>query len=196
MTQAVAALRDFAHHHDELPAFHAGYLILVLLFAALFSMGAFGVLILAHMSLDVVKYREVHGYTWRGVVAGTFHESLIDLALLTVGFTFAVYLHHSVVGIASLSGFMRAEVTVIRSLGMLIPKLKILHHFLKVVTNLYEYLQSVHPQMEKGLSTLERVSLFALLTSLLLLVLSPMLLQIDLVQLQGILLEELIPWKL
>ena len=48
------SVRHFAHEHDDQPAFHATYLVIAFLTALLFNLGAFGLLIIAHMSLDMV----------------------------------------------------------------------------------------------------------------------------------------------
>lgn len=193
MTHTLQHLRLFAHTHDDVPAFHAGYLVLIFLVAAMFNMGAFALLILAHMTLDVVKYREVHGYSWKGVIEGTVRESLVDITLLFVGLVFAVYLHHSVAGVATLSGFMRAELTLVRALGTIIPKLKILHHILKIVAHIQHYLDSIHPRMHKGWTDLEKVCLASFAISLLLLLLAPSLLGMDAPILEQIIREEMIP---
>ena len=71
MQRVATRLRTFAWVHDELPAFHAAYLVLTFLTAALFNFGVFALLIAAHMMLDFVKYREVHGFT----LLNTFRRS-------------------------------------------------------------------------------------------------------------------------
>ena len=58
-------LRRILHSHDEYPAFHAGYLVLTFLIAALFNLGMFALLISAHMMLDYIKYTELHQYGHR-----------------------------------------------------------------------------------------------------------------------------------
>lgn len=193
MPHTLQTLRLFAHTHDEVPAFHAGYLVLTFLVAAMFNLGTFALLILAHMALDVVKYREVHGYSWKGVVKGTVRENLIDVTLLFVGLVFAVYLHHSVVGFAIVSGYMRAEITIIRALGTIIPKLEILHHLLKIASHIQHYLDSIHPRMRKDWSQLEKVCLTSFAISVLLLVLAPSILGLDALTLTEIFREEMIP---
>ena len=55
MPHTLASARLFAHRHDELPAFHAAYLVITVLCAALLSLGAFAALIVAHIALDYVK---------------------------------------------------------------------------------------------------------------------------------------------
>lgn len=193
MHHTLSTLRTFAHEHDEIPAFHAGFLVITFLIAALFTMGSFGLLILAHMSLDIVKYREVHGYGWWKVAGGVLRESLVDLTLFCVGLTFAVYFHHSVVGMTGLSGLLRAEVTLIEFIGTTIPKMEVFQRFLKIVAHLQHYLDHVHERFQRRLSFVEQVYLFALSTSVLFLVFSPFFLHLDAVTLWGILLEEVIP---
>ena len=62
MSTAIRHLRIFAHEHDDIPAFHAAYLVGTFLAAAIFNLGFFLLLIIGHMCLDVVKYRDFHGY--------------------------------------------------------------------------------------------------------------------------------------
>jgi hypothetical protein len=196
MHSLLSSLRTFAHYHDDFPAFHAGYLVLTFLIAAMFNMGAFALLVLAHMALDIVKYREVHRYSWMGVAQGVIRESLVDITLLFVGFVFAVYLHHSVSGIASLSGLMRAEVTIIRALGTIIPKLKILHHILKVIAHIHHYIETVHPHINKELTSLERACVILLMCTGLLLIIAPWILELNVEMMLQIVKDELIPWTL
>lgn len=193
MPRSLTHVRTFAHHHDELPAFHAGYLVFSFLVASLFSMGAFAMLVLIHMGLDVVKYREYHHLPWKEVLEGVIRESLLDITLVFVGLVFAVYLHHSLIGVAGLSGILRAEVTITRALGTILPKLKILEDFLKVVVHIHHYMQSIHPMMRRGLSSMEFFSVFCLITCALLLLIAPSLLATDIATVTRILIEEMTP---
>ncbi|MBI3336506.1 hypothetical protein HYZ98_02985 [Candidatus Peregrinibacteria bacterium] len=186
-------LRIFAHTHDDLPAFHAGYLVLTFLVAAMFNMGTFALLVIAHMSLDIVKYREVHGYSWKRVIEGTVRESIVEVALLFTGLVFAVYFHHSVAGVAAVSGLMRAEFTVIRALGTIIPKVYILQDVLKIVAHIHHYLDSIHPCMHKEWTRLEKICLASFAASVLLLVIAPSILGLDAVIIEQIIREEIIP---
>ena len=186
-------LRTFAHRHDDLPAFHAGYLILTLLAAAMFSLGAFGLLIVAHMTLDLVKYREYHGYGWKLTMKGIVRESLMDITLLMIGMVFSVFLHHSV-AFPGLSGIMRTEIMVIRLFGTLIPKIKILHNFLKVVAHIRHYLDHAHPHLRDHWSTVDRVCFWALGFSVFLIVFSAPILRVSYSVVFEILREEMIPW--
>jgi hypothetical protein len=147
------------------------------------------------MVLDYVKYREVHGYDFRGTVEGIMRESLVDVALLFVGLVFAVYLHHSV-GIASLSGLMRAEVTILRAVAIAVPKIKILHHFLKIMSHLHHYLQQVHPHMRKEFTGLDYLCIYFIAISVVLIALAAPLMHVDISLIQNILADELLPWRL
>src|SRR3990167_7218691 len=90
-----ANLSRILHQHDEYPAFHAGYLVLTFLIAALFNLGMFALLIFAHMMLDYIKYTEFHQYGHRKALRAMISESAVDVVLLLVGLVFVVYLHHS-----------------------------------------------------------------------------------------------------
>ncbi|MAE68794.1 MAG: hypothetical protein QF793_01920 [Candidatus Peribacteraceae bacterium] len=195
MNSLVASVRAFAHQHDDLPAFHAAFLILAFITAGLFNLGAFGLLIVAHMSLDIVKYRERHQYSWKDTFDGVVRESLVDVTLLSVGLVFSVYLHHGV-GVASVAGLMRAELSVLRMLALLVPKLKILHHFLKVVAHLHHYLEQVHPRHRKGWSGLDHLCFYFLGLSVFLLIFAAPLMHVEWSLVGEILAEELIPWRL
>lgn len=195
MHTAFATLRTFAHEHDDLPAFHATYLVLAFLTAGLFNLGAFGLLILAHMTLDYVKYRERHQFSFKGTWEGMVRESLVDITLLAVGLVFSVYLHHSV-GVASIAGLMRAELSIIRFVALLVPKLKILHHFLKVMAHLHHYLEQVHPRHQKRFSGLDFLCLYFLGASAFLLLFAAPLMHVEWSLVGEILADELIPWRM
>jgi len=188
-------LHSFAHRHDDLPAFHAGYLVLTLLAAAMFSLGAFGILILAHMVLDYVKYREHLGYSWRLTFEGMVRESLVDFTLFMIGMVFSVYLHHSI-AFPGISGVMRAELVIIRVFGTVIPKMKILHNFLKVIAHLRHYLDHAHPHLRQHWSGIDRVCFITVLLCVFLLFFAAPILHVGFSDIGGILSEELIPWKI
>ena len=193
MTKTITSVRHFAHVHDDLPAFHAGYLVLTLLVASLLNLGAFGLLIIAHMSLDLVKYREHHHFTWRRTFEGMMRESLVDIALLSIGAVFSVYLHHTV-GLASVSGLLRAELSVVRAAAMLVPKLKILHNMLKIVSHLHHYLDQAHPRISKGWSQIDRFCFFTIAASVFLIVAAPALMGVEMETVMFILRGELLPF--
>ena len=189
----VSHFRAFAHNHDEIPAFHAGYLVLTLLAAALFNVGVFGALIVVHMGLDIVKYREAHGLGWGLTLRGLFRESLFDIGLLCIALVFATYLHHTSSAVDALSGLMRAEVTILRAIGTLVPKMQILQHVLAVVLCLRSYMEQLHPHLRDAWTTAEKSAMVMILLCLILLMLGPTLLGMEPVQYQRILFDELIP---
>lgn len=195
MIEPIRAIRVFAHEHDDMPAFHAAYLVLAFLSAAMFNLGAFGLLIVAHMTLDIVKYRERHAFSWKGTFDGVLRESLVDITLLCVGLVFSVYLHHTV-GVASIAGLMRAEISVLRSIALLLPKLKILHHFLKIMSHLHHYLDQVHARHQKELSGLDYLCLYFISVSVFLLVFAAPLMHVEWPTVGAVLADELIPWRL
>ncbi len=161
MSTAIRHLRIFAHEHDDIPAFHAAYLVGTFLAAAIFNLGFFLLLIIGHMCLDVVKYRDFHGYSWYLTWKAVFMESIVDIALFLLALTFAVYLNHTF-ALEVVSGLVRSEMTVIRALGMLVPKIQILEHMLSLVVNFHTYLHSPHPDLSKSIS---RVHHWSLLTT-------------------------------
>ena len=189
-----APLRRFAHEHDDLPAFHAGYLLIAVICAAILNLGAFALLVFAHMALDTVKYRERHKRSWKETWDGVIHESLVDITLLLVGIVFAVYLHHTI-GVASLAGLLHAELSIIRSGAMLVPKLKILHDFLKIISHVRQYLDIILPRHLRGWSGLDHLCMVFSAVSLLLLVFAAPIMSVDWLTVQNVLLEELVPWN-
>lgn len=195
MNTVLRSLRQFAHEHDDIVAFHAAFIILAFLCAGLFNLGAFALLIVAHMALDTVKYRERHSCSWRLTLEGVVRESLVDITLLLVGLVFAVYLHHSV-GVASLAGLMRAELTIIRTVAMFVPKVKILHHFLKIMAHLHHYLENVHPRFRKRWTGLDHLCFYFCGISILLIVFAGSLMNVDGTIIKSILLQELLPWNI
>lgn len=188
------ALRRFAHEHDDIAAFHATFIVLAFLSAILFNLGAFGLVIIAHMALDTVKYRERHQFTWRETAEGVLRESLVDVTLLLVGLVFAVYLHHSV-GVSSLAGLMHAEIAFIRSIAMVVPKIKILHHFLKIMAHLHHYLEQVHPRHRQGWSQLDYLCFYFCGASILLIVFAAPFMNVEPRLIQSILAQEIVPWN-
>lgn len=184
----------FAQRHDELPAFHAAYLVLTILVAALLNLGTFGLLILAHMVLDTVKYREVHHMSWPETIRATFRENLFDHTLFVLGFLIAVYLHHSLSSLAGISGLLRSEITIARGLGTLLPKTEILQRFLHVLFHLRHHLIQIEMPIGERLTPTERFSLILIGCGILLLLLAPAILHIGSAQYLLILQEEIIPW--
>ncbi|MDD4287699.1 MAG: hypothetical protein PHO20_06025 [Candidatus Peribacteraceae bacterium] len=195
-THSIAlALRHFAHDHDELPAFHAGYLVLTVIAAAILNLGTFALLIVAHISLDIVKYRDVHHLSWKHTLEGTVRESLLDMLLLSIALTLSLYLHHTI-GIIAVSGVMRADLTIARFAGVFLPKVEILHRFLSVLLNIGEHIRTLHERLGKALASGERLFIFLLVVSLVLLFAAPAVLDISFSSFVATLSNELIPWRI
>lgn len=187
------SLKQFARQHDDLPAFHAGFLVLTFLAAAMFNLGVFALMILAHMSLDAVKYRDVHHLKGHKVAEGVIRESLVDITLLLIGLAFAVYLHHSLPVIGGLMGLARAETSILRAVVTLLPKVKILHGTLCILSNIQNYLAHIHPRMGKGWSVTDKLCFAFSACAIALVIAAPTLLQIDAAHFEQILFSELIP---
>lgn len=192
---AISALKHFAHEHDDLPAFHAGYLVLTVVTAAMLNLGVFVLLIAAHMALDLVKYRELHCLSWTRTVEGTFRESLLDLALLSGALACAVYLHHTI-GIVAVSGVVRADLTLVRLAGTLLPKMEILERFAAILLHMGSHLRTVTARLGEALSPDEKLELFLLLAFLVLLLSAPLVLHITSAEYIRHLAVELIPWRI
>ncbi len=191
-----ASFLRFAHQHDDLPAFHAAYLLLTFIAAALFNLGFFALLIVAHMGLDIFKYRDVHGFGWLKTMQGVVRESIVDISLLCMGMIFAMYLHPSLTGLMGVKGLMLAELTILRGIGVMAPKLKILYDLLAILSTLDQYLSKLHPRFGKKISMVEYVCMFSICISVALLIAAPIMLHISAGQFLLMLVDEMKPWKI
>ncbi len=185
-------LKSFAIAHDSLPAFHAGYLAVTVLIAALLNVGAFALLIVAHAALDFVKYREVHGRSWRRTLLSTLRESLLDLFLLCGALALAVYLHHGS-SIVALSGLARAEASFLRGIILLAPRVEVLWHGMWIFSNFKQHL-FVSPEASGAWKKSELFCGAGAAVSLLLLAISFQVFDVDGVV--RILENQLVPWRL
>jgi hypothetical protein len=136
-------VRSFAHEHDDIPAFHAAYLVGTFLAAAIFNLGFFLALIVMHMCLDFVKYRDYHRYGYAETIWAMFVENVIDIMLFFVALTFSVYTSHSF-ALAALSGFARTELTIVRAIGTIVPKFEILQHLATILLDIHAYMHTPH----------------------------------------------------
>lgn len=165
MTTLISRARSFAYDHDEIPAFHAAYLVGTFLIAAVLNLGFFALLIVAHMCLDFVKYREYHGFSYRDTLRAMILESLSDICLLSVATVFAVYVNHTF-GLAAVGGLARAQLTIIKAAGMLVPKIHILEHALIVFVNVRAYLVSAPINIKAALTHSQKWQAFITIASL------------------------------
>lgn len=164
-------LRLFAHQHDDIPAFHAAYLVSTFLVAAIFNLGFFAILIVLHMLLDYVKYRDYFRFPVGLTIKAVLLESIVDIALFLLSMTFAVYLSTEL-AFPLLSGLGRSGLTILRALGTIVPKIHIAEHMLTIVLNLHLYLYTPHPDIRKPLSAAHRYSVLTSFLCLALLALS------------------------
>lgn len=192
MTTIVSTIRGFAHEHDEIPAFHAAFLVGTILCAALFNLGFYLLLILAHITLDIVKYREVHGMSVKMTLKAAALESIGDIALFLLALTFAVYLNHTYM-LSAMSGMMRSELTVLKTFGTILPKVRILENMCAIALNFHGYLHTPHPALKRTFTHLERWSVRTIIVCTALLIAAVFLFQANHWDLLSILAHELIP---
>ena len=186
-------LRAFALDHDSMPAFHAGYLVVTVLIAALLNVGAFALLIAAHAVLDLVKYHEVHRRSWQRTLLSTLRENLLDVFLLSGALLLAVYLHHGEGEIIAISGIVRAETSFLRGILLLIPRVEVLWNCLWIFANFRQHLfQSAEVtglwrtrELMFGLGTVISLSLIAV---------APVV--FDSTSVVRILADQLVPWRI
>ena len=164
MTTAIKQLRTFVHVHDDIPAFHAAYLVSTFLVAAIFHLGFFAILIALHMCLDYVKYRDFYRFSIPVTIKAMVLESISDIALLLLSLTFAVYLSHEFM-LAAVSGLLRSELTLLRAAGTVLPKIKILENVLAAFSNIHLYLHTVNPALSHSLNRLQRWSIILIVLS-------------------------------
>jgi hypothetical protein len=188
-------VRSFLHEHDDLPAFHAAYLLFTLLAAALLSAGVFAVLMAVHMLFDLYKYHTKERLPWNRTIRATARESLPDVTLLTLVLTFAVYLNHSAEAMAGLSGLLHSEVSIVRALTSVLPKFGIGKRLIDVMAKGHPQFLG-HGKHLKDLTMFEWVCAGGFAFLILLLLIAPRLLLVDPVIEQEIILEHLRPWRM
>lgn len=139
MHTLTSTFRRFAHEHDDVPAFHAVYLVVTFLAAAMLSLGFFAILIAMHMCLDYVKYREVFRYGIRMTFKAMILESIVDIALFMLSLVFAVYLSETLL-LPAASGLLRSGLTIAKAIGTILPKFRILEHIIVILVDIHVYL--------------------------------------------------------
>ena len=195
-TKKIAQFRAFANEHDHLPAFHATYLVATVLAAVMLNLGVFAILIGLHMLLDVIKYRDANKCSWGLTCRAVIHENLIDLTLLMVALVFSVYFHHFV-GLVGVSGFLRAEMSIMRLLGTIIPKIAIFEHLLKVASHIHHYVEQMRPGfiVSGKWSSLDKIFGSFIAVAILLLFFAPIIMNADPSVIRWIVMWELTPWN-
>lgn len=188
-------LRTFGFRYEDLPAFHAAYFMLIVIFAGIFNLGFFAVLIVAHIALDFVKYRRLFAKRNSLALFAVFRESLTDIALFFLALSTVVYLHPTLPSIAILTGNRLTHVVIVRGLAILLPKLTILHHSLRIIFNTREYLATPHPRLKRIWSLSECLYVSTLFLALCSLAIAPGMLNLDLKEFGVMLMQQLVPWK-
>lgn len=148
---------DFAEEHDTRMAFHAWFFVLTFFAAVFLNVGAFVMLVLAHASLDIVKYRLCHRWSWTSTMKGALRESLFDTFLITFSLLLGVYLHHGS-SVILLSSMVRGEWLIVRALGMTLAEMHVLCHVLTQFANIRDHL--VHAPRALGNARLTRQEKF------------------------------------
>ncbi len=187
-------LRALLREHDDLPAFRAGFIVLSFLTAALFPFGAFALLIVAHVAMDLVKYRELHGFPWRKTARGIARENVADLSYLLFGLLIVV-LSRPQVYRANLAWFFQGREAVVAAGVVFLSKLLILTHFLTVVLHPVRHNRATDYARRARWTVSERMYASLFLVLLLFLLTAPRLLAIHEPQFRDLLLRQMVPWR-
>lgn len=188
-------LLAFAHAHDDMPAFHAAYLVGTFFAAALFNLGFFACLIAMHMCLDYVKYRDIQKLPLGKTIKAILLESLVDITLFSVALAASIYLHHTF-ALSLVGGLVRSELAIAAIFAIVIPKMEILDHSLAMYVHMNRYMHEKHFTLPRRLTPFQRICIGLTLTAIALLVFSPAFFAHSESNLGFILEKELIPWKL
>lgn len=191
-----SSISSLARDHDDLPAFNAAYWVLTFLAAMLFNAGAFLILIVGRMALDVYKYRAVHGKKWKKVAEGVARGNMLDVSLLALAVAVGVYCHSALPLIAGLRGLVRTELAVLNAVVQIAVKMHVLRGFMAAIARGRDYLGQSHSRMGKKLSTLEIASLVGLAASFAFLAIAPWTLSLDASEINRMASDTLVPWRL
>lgn len=192
MTAITSSIRGFAHEHDDVPAFHAAFLVGTILCAAVFNLGFYAIMILAHVCLDIVKYRDIHQMSLKQTLKAAALESIGDVALFLVSLNFAVYLNHTYM-LGALSGLLRSQLTVLRAFGTMLPKIRILENMCSLALNFHGYMHTPYPGLDRKLSRLEKWSIRTIVFGISSLIIAVFLFQANQWDIAAVLKHELIP---
>lgn len=191
-----SSIASLARNHDDLPAFNAAYWVLTFLAAILFNTGAFLVLIAGRIAFDIYRYREAQGKRWTKVVEGVIRENALDVSLLALAMTFAVYFHSALPIIAGLQGLARTLLALFNAVVQIVVKMHVVRGVVTAVTSGRDHLAQSHPRMGKKFSTLDVASFVTLAASLVLLAASPWALSLDASEIERMATDVLVPWNL
>lgn len=182
----IAIVRD----SDQQPAFHAGYLVLMMLAAALLHLGAFALLLMVTCMTDAVHLYQHCRMSLVRALGMALRRQILNVALLAGALVVAVFLNGALPALGVLSGLAQSSVTIVRGLALLIVKMKVLHDALLMMVH-------GHPRqhLSRNWSPSELLCLFCICIAAVLLVLSPSLLAVSVVHVWSMLRIELLPWS-
>jgi hypothetical protein len=163
MQTVVQNFRVFAHEHDDVPAFHAAFLVGTFLAAAVFNVGFGFLLVTIHMMLDYVKYRDFHMYSFADSLCASVLESLADIAILLVALTASVFLHHTF-AVVFVSGVLRSGLTLAEAAVTIIPKMEVVERFLAMMLHFGAYMHASDIDLKKPLMKTHGFSLLTIAT--------------------------------
>lgn len=185
-------IRTLVADHDDIPAFKAGFFVLSLLCAALLNFGAFGLLIVAHMGLDIVKYREVHGYSWAITMRGVVRESIMDMTLLIMGLVITIFMDPSLHIVTTV---IHGKSALLRAVAVTLSKIIVLSRFAVVLLHPAKHLNMTKIALRKEWLFGERsfVTLFIVLIALL--IVAPWVMSFSDHIYKELLLRSVVPWR-
>jgi hypothetical protein len=91
---------------------------------------------------------------------------------------------------------VRADLSVARIAGVFLPKFEILHRFLEMLLHVGEHMRTLHVRLGNALASGERLLLFLLVATLILLIAAPAILGIPTSAFLATVAHEMIPWRL
>jgi len=185
--------RFLAYYREELPAFHAGFVVTLLVLSSLLNLGAFVLLLAARTTLDIVKCRERERMGWRETLGAVVQAGLLEYVLFTFLLLATIFLQESGV---LFGGGVRAAAELLRGGVFFALKGVLLFRLLPVLLHPRSYIEECGVDMRRPFSSVEQSFLLALVTGLLLLGLSPAIVNGGWQKILQILRKQIVPWKL
>ena len=173
-----------------MPAAKAAHIVAIVLAAALLNLGAFAILILLHMVLDLLKHRELYELKSAKALHATWRDNIVDVALLLISVRVALYLHRAG-GVVAVSGLIRADMFLIQGLAIFLPKAEILCRGIHVISDVRRRVTTSAPVQWAFTHTLART---ALIGCIVLLLIAPIVLKFRTESLAAFVDTELVPW--
>lgn len=189
-------LTSIAKVHDDIPAFHIAYAVVTFLVAAMLSLGWFLVLIGCHACLDTIKYREIHKLSALKTLHAVLYENLFDVVLFFLALLVSVFFQSNA-DFVHASAFIRIEISLVRFLGIVIPKYMLLDRFVAKVLHLHAFIEHLLPaKLYTSFGIKEKVYTGFVVASCILLLVAPYILQTDASVIAAVIEHELRLWHL